>query len=327
MQNSFNRIVIFRALKLGDMLCSIPAFRALRGAFPDSSISLITHKSMGPLIKRYSHYIDEFIPFSGFPGLPEQEYKDEDIADFISALKERQFDLAIQMHGSGETSNQFVELIEAKMMLAFHRNGQPYPGEGIFLPYPENGHEIHRCLKLLEGVQVYATDTSIDFPIHESDYLSLATILSQKHLDLNLHHYICIHPGASTKDKRWSLENFVKLANHLIELGHQIVFTGYGQETELIEEIMDRMISGAINTAGLNLDLGCLGVLLKNSSTLICNDTGISHLAAALDVKSMVIFTNSNLQRWAPLNHHRHVSLFTPSVEAVLSCLERKEMV
>jgi ADP-heptose:LPS heptosyltransferase len=49
-----------------------------------------------------------------------------------------------------------------------------------------------------------------------------------------------------------------------------------------------------------------LGALLSASRLLVCNDTGVSHLADALNVPSVVIFTASDVDRWAPKDKDLH---------------------
>jgi ADP-heptose:LPS heptosyltransferase len=61
----------------------------------------------------------------------------------------------------------------------------------------------------------------------------------------------------------------------------------------------------AVDVSG-RTDLGMLAAILSHSRLLVCNDTGVSHLADALGVPSVVISTGNNPERWAPRNRARH---------------------
>src|SRR4051812_20778015 len=163
------KIAVFRALKLGDLLCAVPALRALRSAYPEARISLIGLPWAREFVDRYRAYLDDFHEFPGYPGLPEQEPEPDRIPAFLTAMQEEHFDLAIQLHGSGGVSNPLVRLFGAKRTAGFYERGSDCLDPWTFLPYPEHGLELRKLLSLMEFLGIPARGEGLEFPIQPAD--------------------------------------------------------------------------------------------------------------------------------------------------------------
>jgi ADP-heptose:LPS heptosyltransferase len=144
----------------------------------------------------------------------------------------------------------------------------------------------------------------------ESDYQALHELPEARELHPGA--YVCIHAGARASDRRWPPERFAAVADVLAASGLQAVLTGTAAEAPLTRAVAAAMRTQPIDLTG-KTSLGTLGAVLKNARLLLSNDTGISHVAAALQVPSVII-AGFDTSRWAPLNHNRHRVVYDPSL-------------
>jgi ADP-heptose:LPS heptosyltransferase len=297
------RVVILRALQLGDLLCSVPAFRALRAALPEAHITLVCLPWARDFVTRFNAYFDDFLEFPGFPGLPERPFVVEQFPEFLSQAHRARFDLAIQLHGSGSFVNPLLLLLGAKRNAGYYVPGEWCPDSERFFPYPDDRPEVWRHLSLMEFLGAPACGAHLEFPLLASDRQELAGLAESRWL--SPHGYVCIHPGARYPSRRWGAEKFAAVGDELARRGLDIVITGAASEGELARDVVSAMRSPAINLAG-RTTLGALAALLADCRLLISNDTGVSHVAAGLNVPSVVVVTGSDPQRWAPLDRRLH---------------------
>jgi ADP-heptose:LPS heptosyltransferase len=307
------RIAIVRALPgLGDLLCSVPAWRALRHAYPRARITLIGLPWAETFVARFHRYLDDFLEFPGYPGIPERPLAARAFPGWLAAAQAREFDLAIQMHGNGSYINEFTLLLGAARTAGYYLPSLYCPDADRFLPYPDSGSEIARHLRLMAFLGVPAQGTHLEFPLHEADWQALAAIPAVRHLPAG--GYVCVHPGASAAGRRWAPGEFARVADGLAAYGLPVVLTGSADERDLTEAVAAAMRHPAVDLAG-QTGLGALAALLRRARLLVSNDTGVSHLAAALRLPSVVIFTGSDPDRWAPLNRTRHRIIIAGTVD------------
>jgi ADP-heptose:LPS heptosyltransferase len=297
-----SRIGVFRALQLGDMLCAIPALRALRATVPSAHITLIGLPWAASFAKRFHRYIDDFVSFPGFPGLPEQAVDLPGISNFITAMQERRFDLMVQMHGSGVLTNPLVASFGAARHAGFYLEGNFCPDPRYFMPWDETQHEIRRNLQLLGWLGMPFQGDELEFPLTEDDYAALRR--SCVNLP-NTGTYVCIHPGARMPTRRWHAERFAAVADRLQAAGLSVVLTGSDQEIGLARQVELAMRAKPINLCG-KTDLGAFAALVAGARLVICNDTGTSHIATAVRTPSVIVNCGSDPKRWAPLDSRRH---------------------
>jgi heptosyltransferase-3 len=117
--------------------------------------------------------------------------------------------------------------------------------------------------------------------------------------------FAVIHPFASSPSKRWPLENFRAIAKNL---GIPVRWCA-GPEEEL---------KGAVRFA----DLYQLACWLSRARVYIGNDSGISHLAAAVGTPVVTIFASTDPSVWAPRGSNVAV-LKNPEIAEVLSAASR----
>jgi ADP-heptose:LPS heptosyltransferase len=355
--DQLQRIAVFRALQLGDLLCLVPALRALRAAAPQASITLIGLPWAKDFAARYRSYIDDFLEFPGFPGLPEQQPRLGELPAFFQTAQAKRFNLALQLHGSGILSNPLTVALGAAHNAGFFEPGQYCPDPGQYLSWIQREHEVLRYLRLLRSLGIQAVPepnskarpqrkpglreatvpettsgvasattprpervsrpirlppahTALEFPLREADFRELAmafTSVGERAPPSGS--YICLHAGARMPSRRWPPRHFAKVASTLMDNGWPVIMTGSADEREVIDAVLRE---SAMFTRRRPIDvggrttLGALAALIGGARLLVCNDTGVSHIAAALKTPSVVVCSGADPGRWAPLDGRRH---------------------
>jgi ADP-heptose:LPS heptosyltransferase len=317
---SVKTITVVRALNLGDLLCAVPSLRALRHRFPDARITLLGLPWARTLVDRYHLYLDGHEVFPGFPGIPEAPFDPARTATFLESAQARPADLVVQLHGDGTSINAFAGLLGGRSIAGFVPPGLTALADppGVWIPYPSHGSEIHRLLALPAALGA-PTDDHLEFRVRADDVDELRAIAGAELLDRP---YAVVHAGSSTPLRRWPAARFAAVADRLFREGYAVFLTGTEAERGVVADVRDAMTETAIDVAG-RTGLGAMAALVEGARILIANDTGVSHLAAAVGTPSVVVFSGSDPDRWAPLDSERHTVLGGSS--SVAACRHQLE--
>ncbi len=298
-------VIVLRALPgLGDWLCAVPTLRALRTARPDARVHLVGLARTRAFVERYPGLIDGFHAFPGWPGIPEQSLDSGAVPGFLAALQGLEADLAIQLHGSGEITNELVELFGAAATAGFYRPGERCPDPARYLPWGDADSEAERGLRLLRRLGIDAPERRLVFPISDGAPDEAERLLASRGVGSP---FVVLHPGGHQEQNRWPVDRFGRIGREIAGLGWQIVITGEAAEAGLTADVAGA-IPGAVDLGG-ETSLDTVAAVLRRATLLVTNDTGISHLADALDVPSVVVFANDDgtrRRRWAPLDVGLH---------------------
>ncbi len=295
------RIAVLRALFLGDYLCAEPALRALKARYPLAELTYIGLPWIEPLLARYA-CVDRFLAFPGCDGITEVPYDPQATAAFLDMARGLHFDLAVQMHGSGPASSDFVAELGAPVTLGYTPPGMPSP---LTLPVPYPGDRVHETRKWLGLVaHVGATGSPRpELPILPAEEAAADALLAS--LDPS-RPVVALHAGSRDPARRWPAARFAALGDQLWDaLGCQLVLTGTQEDAAANAQVGRACRAPVLDLSGKS-DIGTFAALLERVDLLVTNDSGPSHVAWARGVPSVILFGPTDPARWAPLDGGLH---------------------
>jgi len=300
------KIAVLRALFVGDLLCSTPALRDLRGRFPAAEITLIGLPWATDFVSR-TPALDRIRVFPGYPGITEGPRDPGSTAAFLAEARAYGYDLAIQMHGDGRSSNGFIAALGAPFTLGFRCGEAPDSRLALSLPYAIDEHETLRWLRLIATLgDPLDGETHLSLTRTAHDAAAAAALLTGA---LGAGPLIGLHLGAKEEARRWPTARFIALAEHLVaRLDARIVLTGGESERTLVAEARQMARVPVLDLAG-QTDFGTFAAAIAGLDLLVTNDTGASHVAAAVGTRSVILFGPSRPGHWAPLDGLRHRAL------------------
>lgn len=294
------RLLCVRLDNMGDVLMTTPAFRALKQARPDRSLTLLASRA-GAVLAPFLADIDEVIAYDA-PWVKHDGHDPVADLDMLAAVRDAQYDAAIIFTVYSQSplpAALWCRLAGIPRVMA-HCRENPYGLIPDWVretePQQHTRHEVQRQLDLVGHAGARTDNSSLLFRTRESDRESLrrklaATAVAQPG------RWMVAHCGASAASRRYPAELF---ARALVLIGSDagtIVLTGSVAERALVREIADGCGSGVptVDMAG-SLTLGEFGCLIENASLLLSNNTGPVHLAAALGTPVVDLYALTNPQ-------------------------------
>jgi lipopolysaccharide heptosyltransferase II len=180
-----------------------------------------------------------------------------------------------------------------------HCHENPYQLLSDWVPDPEPAaeirHEVRRQLDLVATVGARIEDERLSLHVPGSARAEARRLLWDRGLDVD-RPWCVLHPGSTAASRRYPPDLYAEVARRLVsEHGWSVVLTGLPDERELTAGIAAMAAVPLHDLAGA-LDLPTLAAVIASAPVLITNNTGPSHIAAAVGTPVVTLYALTNPQ-------------------------------
>lgn len=292
-------ILIIKFKHIGDILLSVPTVKAIKQTFPDAAISYLLNDETAPMIEGL-RYVNEVIRFDRKRGALYQ-------LSLLAGLRCRRFDLTVDLSGGGDRGALWSFITGARYRIGTLPAGKKGMAGKTYLythaaPTPDvRRHSVIRDLDIVRPFGIDTSDLAVEFAVPDQVAASARQKLAAKGVAPG-ERYAVVHPTS-----RW----LFKCADDAViaecidrlqrDLGLRVVVTCGPAQAEL-----DRLagVLGHCRTEPVlfpgELNLKELGAILAGASLYVGVDSAPSHLAAAMNVPSIVLFGPTGAYNWGP---------------------------
>jgi lipopolysaccharide heptosyltransferase II len=285
-------ILFIRVDRIGDMVVSTPALRAIKRSSPGAHLTVLASRSNAQLL-RHDPHVDRVLVWDGVRPLGSP-------IGFLhraNRLARARFDAVIDpMTGHDLRTALIAWLSRAPMRIGYAGYGR----EVFFSHICRPGGDRLMVDLILDLTYILGAR-----PDGGTPQLRLLPIeLEQARCRLTSsgsagRPLVAIHPGAHYPSQRWPADYFARMAQHL-QRDHacRVILLGGPEDGTLIKRIQ---ASAAMDLAAFErLDVRQTAAMIAQADVLVCNNSGPLHLAAALGTPTLSFMGPTDRDRWMP---------------------------
>ena len=297
------KIMIRAANWVGDAIMTTPAIRAIRKGFPNAQISILVKPWVAPVFE-HSPHIDNLIIYDG-EGRHKGNFGKLCLA---RDLRRYGFDAAILLQ------NAFEAALIAFLSGIPVRIGYNTDARQMLLTHSisctneiKKEHQTKYYLNILSGIGMDTGTCDLYLQLSQQDRLRAREILMEQGPSGDFK-WVGINPGATFGPaKQWPIDRYAQLADLISEYANsRVVVFGGPQDRKLGKDISREMRHRPIDLSG-RTTLGEAMALIERCALFITNDSGLMHVAAALDVSLIAIFGSTNSTTTGPMSSNSRV--------------------
>jgi ADP-heptose:LPS heptosyltransferase len=283
-----HKILLITLSNIGDAVMTTPVLEALHQRYPQAVIDIVTDARASRL---FTH-----CPYRGTILERDKQAGWRGTVTLVRQLRNTRYDLIVDLRTDGLTL-----LLRARQRLT-RRNARP-PGY----------HAVERHFGVIAG---HLNNTGIPA---EKLWLSQAEhdVARQQLSGLPGQRWLALAPGARWPPKCWPTQSFSALVNRLPATFDAVILLGDATELAVCQDIKDSLSLPGINLAG-KTDLLQATAILSRANLLVANDSGLGHIAAAIDTPSITLFGPGDPARYHPWHRQaRWIQSNTGNIEDI----------
>lgn len=295
------RILVIHYRYIGDTVVVVPFFRNLRYAYPKAHIAWALGPGDADVINGIP-YVDEIVLWD-----PKARGGRRAVHQGIAAkirffrnLRRQRFDKVYVLKRS-----------VASALVGFLAGGRERIGfdtehRGVLLtrtlPYRRDQHEVENLLDVLRTDGISPIDKHLELWLSQEER-AFATDFLAKHGIAPEEKILGLHPFANNEPRAWHEDDFAAVANEVQrKTGARVLIFGGKSDQLQAERLRLKLDPPGISIVGTNLRQSI--AVLARCHLLVCNDSGIMHLGAALNVPLVAVFGPGAPHRFGPWTHN-----------------------
>lgn len=298
------RILVRSANWVGDTVMMLPSLVAVRETFPRAEITVLANPWVLPLLENHPA-VDRTIVIDKGRGVIRAA---KEVLLIISRLRNVRFDLAVLFQ------NAFEAALLSYLGGVRYRVGYNTDGRALFLTHRVirdkailSAHQVDYFLGLAHAMGWQVKETNPVVYLNKEDSKAVDMMLSSEGVCEN-DMLVGLNPGAAYGPaKRWPAERFAVIGDWASKRwGAKVVLFGSPAEAAVAEEVEMRMNAQSLNVCG-KTTLGQAMALIKRCDFFLTNDSGLMHVAAALNRPLVAIFGPTDHVQTRPVSRNARV--------------------
>lgn len=305
-----NILIVKQHNQLGDMLCTLPLFAAIRKKFLNAHITLVASRDNFAIMNSPANiYINRVILFKKSPI---SEYN-----RFFKKLRDRKYDIGIvpSTVSFSRTSHLINYLSGAKIRVGvrsadgrFNKSEYLLNLKNDFYWDSNKLHQVDRNLELGKLLNCYLSDEEkkqIKLQLSTEELNFAKEFIKEKFPEKDKK-IIGFHIGAAKVKNRWSLDNYLKLILKLYKkFNNYILLTKGPLEKELVTKLISELKEKEIDSVITSFNIRLNTAILSQINLFITNDTGVMHTASYVGTPIIALFGPTYGYEWGPLKENQ----------------------